>query len=80
MLQGTKLEMKPRSFAQKAQQQERREKKTCIKEAQTQRDLKSYLGRNNFDEFIEKTEFAHFTVKPFPAVFHTSLQDLEIEG
>lgn len=46
------MEMKPRSFAQKAQQQERREKKTCIKEAQTQRDLKSYLGRNNFDEFI----------------------------
>ncbi len=40
---------------------------------------KSYLWRNYFDEFIEKTELAHFTVKPFPAVFHTRLQNLEKE-
>lgn len=37
---------------------------------------KSYLWRNYFDEFIEKTELAHFIVKPFPTVFHTCLQNL----
>lgn len=35
-----------------------------------------YLWGNDFDKFVEKAELANFTVKPFPAVFHTRLQNL----
>lgn len=39
----------------------------------------SYLWGNYFDEFIEKTELPHFTMKPFTTTFHTCFQNLQKE-
>lgn len=39
-------------------------------------ERRSYLWRNYFNKFIEKTELANFIVKPFATAFHTRLQNL----